>query len=194
MKRVFCLTLVFFAAPLRAVYAEDAPKVSCDTIRNAYGTIDSALGDKKRGVGKRQQPAGIPGGIPGMPGGIPGMGAIPGMDGTPGAAPKAQTNKPLKDGWIGGSSQDGSAGKQSAKKKKKKAEPASEYKFKQDEIAPAYKFDKRANPITKDPKPKKARKKVIKLEPPPEEPAPVDGPPIPQKKLPTQPVQDEFID
>lgn len=201
MKIIFSLlSLAFLAAPLCAVYAEDTPtiptKVSCDTIKNAYGTIDSALGDKKKGVGK-QQPQG---GIPGMPpGAIPGMGTIPGAGGPPAKQPKGQTGKSVKEDQSWGVAKDSSTDTQPAKKKKakkKKAEPVSEYKFKQETVSDStYKFDKRANPIIKDAKPKKkAKKKVVKQETPSEEPPPVDGPPIPQKKLPAQPPQDEFID
>ncbi len=45
-------------------------------------------------------------------------------------------------------------------KKKKPAPPVSEYKFSSGEDVPAYKFDKRANPIVKAPKKKKAAKKT----------------------------------
>lgn len=51
------------------------------------------------------------------------------------------------------------ARKTKAKKKKKKTAPAvSEYKFKAVETIPAYKFDKKANPILKKAKSRKAGK------------------------------------
>lgn len=44
------------------------------------------------------------------------------------------------------------------KKKKKPAEPVSEYKFTAAESVPTYKFDRKANPIVKEPKKKPAKK------------------------------------
>ena len=45
--------------------------------------------------------------------------------------------------------------KKPAKKKKKPAKPVSEYKFTSADAVPAYKFDKKANPIVKKVPPKK---------------------------------------
>ncbi|MBI4803199.1 MAG: hypothetical protein HY796_11820 [Elusimicrobia bacterium] len=75
------------------------------------------------------------------------------------------------------------------KAKKKPAPPASEYKFKQENSVPTYKFDKRANPIIKDAKPKKktAKKQAVKAEAPPPDTGEPPGDPIPQKKLPAPP-------
>jgi outer membrane biosynthesis protein TonB len=44
------------------------------------------------------------------------------------------------------------------KKKKKPVEPASEYKFTAAESVPTYKFDRKANPIVKEPKKKPVKK------------------------------------
>jgi hypothetical protein len=47
-------------------------------------------------------------------------------------------------------------------RKKKPEPPVSEYKFSGQETSPAYKFDKRANPIIKEPRKKKPAKKTSK--------------------------------
>lgn len=77
------------------------------------------------------------------------------------ASKKSQANKTeaAKSAAAKKAKADAAAKKKKAKKKKP-AKPVSEYKFSSGESVPAYKFDKRANPIVKAPKKKKPAKKA----------------------------------
>ncbi len=78
------------------------------------------------------------------------------------AAPKEETAAPAKPAAKPAAKKPAkkAPAKKKPAKKKKPVKPVSEYKFSSGESVPTYKFDKRANPIVKAPKKKKAARKA----------------------------------